>query len=330
MGKLLVLLLIVSCFSAAANNRNKLIKNKGVWTTTDKSIWSLNRVPANGDTIVVEAKDTLVIQQDLKSLSSETIILQVYGTLFFDGSAAKLSLSSTSTIILYTGATVISTGSPSQLIELGKQDVYKGDLGTIVGPATATSAYNGFLPILEAPIIPLPVKYLGFSAVRKNTDVLVQWATSQEIGADFYEVERSEDGSNWKAISKIQAAGTTNSISNYTYTDKNISARTVYYRIKQVDLNGRFEYSAIRAVKADSNNNVVKATTAHGNIVLQFSKQATGQVEVRLVSFNGQVVSRQLLNRPVGQLVIPAKVKGNYILTISDQQDIQVNTQILL
>jgi len=328
MRKLLTLLLVISCLSASANHHNRLVKNKGVWNSTNQSIWSLNRVPASGDTIIIPANDTLVIQQESRDLSDQTLYIRVYGTLFFDGPAAKLSLASNSVIAVYNGGSIYSTGSASQIISLGNQNVYKGNLGTISGPAMATSAESRFVPMpAEAPT-PLPVKFLGFSAARKNAEVLVQWATSQEVNADFYEVQRSVDGTNWKAIGTVKAAGTTNTTSHYSFIDKSVGQQTVYYRIKQVDIDSRFEYTAVRTVKAEGNP--VNAVAVRGNIVLQFPKQVVGQVEVRLVSMSGQVVSRQLLNRPVGQLILPAAYKGNYILTVTDQQDIQINKQILL
>lgn len=318
MRKLLALLLIVSSFSAAATPIKSKIK-KGMWS--DNSTWDLTRSPNPGDTVIIKAYDTVLVD---RNLSVSNIHIQVQGALQFTGGGAKLVLDAVSTVEVMAGGTISSDKNASQIISIGGALKYPGNGVVISGPAIANSATTGFL----IPVV-LPVKYLGFSAVRKSTDVFVQWATSQESGADYYEVGRSEDGSNWKAIGRVSATGTSNNTSNYSYTDKNASSKTVYYRIKQVDLNGRFEYTTVRIVKADGNN-IVDATAVRGNIVLQFAKQVQGQVEVRLVSFNGTVVSRQQINRPVGQLIIPATVKGNYILTVSDQQDIQVNKQILL
>jgi hypothetical protein len=323
MRKFITLLLIASCFSAAAD-QNKMIKSSAEWTSTNKTIWSLNRVPQSGDTIVIPEKSVLTLAQDI-TLSK--VLLDVSGTLVLDGNNMKLTLDEASKIIVPLGGTILGSKN-SQHILIDKL-IYQGDKGVIVGPMMANITTKGFV-FMPMQVTPLPVKFIGFSAARKNAAVLVQWATSQEVNADFYEVQRSEDGKNWRAIGTVKAVGTTNNTSTYSYTDYNVAQKTVYYRIKQVDIDNRFEYTPIRTVKPNSAIAEVNATASRGNIVLQFSKQVSGQVEVRLVSLNGQVISRQLLNKPAGQLVIPAAVKGNYILTVSDQQDIQINKQILL
>lgn len=319
MRKFLTLLLIISFFTAYSAPITLKVAN-GSWIA---SSWDLNRLPANGDNIIIPANTTLTLDKDV-SLSN--VQMEISGSLVLAGNNMKLVLDNASKLIVNAGGTI--QGSKNSQHILLNNLIYQGDKGVVLGPKIATGTSGGFI-LMPAPIVPLPVKFVGFSAARKSADVLVQWATSQEINADFYQVERSEDGQKWKSIGKVKAAGTTNYTTNYSYTDQNVAQNTVYYRIKQVDVDGRFEYTAIKSVKGDSNTNV-NAVAANGNIVLQFSKQVAGQVEVRLVSLSGQVISRQYLNKPIGQLVIPAAVKGHFVLTVSDLHDIQINKQILL
>lgn len=319
MRKLLTLLFVAGCLSAAATPIKSQSK-RGLWNQSTS--WDLNRLPKAGDTVIIQPKDTLVID---RNLTASNLRIEVQGVIFFTGGGSKLVLDESSTIAVAAGGTIYSDKNASQIISIGDVQQYGGNGEVVTGPAFASNSTQGF----TSPII-LPVKFLGFSAARQNADVLVQWSTSQEVNADFYEVQRSEDGLNWKAVGKVKAVGAARTTSNYSFVDRNVTQKTAYYRIKQVDLDTRFEYTAVRTVKAEGNGLAVNAVAVRGNIVLQFSKQVLGQVEVRLVSLNGQVVSRQLLNRPVGQLIIPAALKGNFILTVSDQQDIQVNKQILL
>ena len=318
MRKFLTLLFIIGCYTSYSAPITLKVTN-GSWTA---SSWDLNRLPSDNDIIVIPANTTLTLSLDI---NLKNVLFEVYGRILLDGNNMKLDLDNASKIMVYAGGTIQGTKN-SQQIRLNNI-LFKGDNNVVYGPMMAIATSSGFIPFVES-IIPLPVKYLGFSAVRKNADVLVQWATSQEMNANYYEIERSEDGASWTLIGKVNAAGTTSNTTNYSFTDRNVNSKTAYYRIKQIDLDGRFEYTAVKTVKGEGN--AVNVAAVRGNIVLQFSKQVQGQVEVRLVSISGHVVSRQLLNRPVGQLILPATYKGNYIVTVSDQQDIQINKQIHL
>lgn len=194
----------------------------------------------------------------------------------------------------------------------------------VVGPTQATNN----TPSLT---YTLPVKFSGFSVARQNSDVLVQWSTAEEVAALSYEVERSTDGSNWNKIATVDAKGNTSSLTNYSYSDKNVTAAVAYYRIKQVDIDGKFLYTTIQAVKSAAGAADVKVAAINNRVVLQFSNPVKGDVEVRLVTLSGQVVSKQVLRQPVGQVVLnTGAAKGNYIISISNAQDINVAKQVVL
>ena len=96
---------------------------------------------------------------------------------------------------------------------------------------------------------PLPVDLTHFSAEEiNNQQVLISWITESETNSDFFELERSDDGKNFKKIQQVFAAGTTNESQSYSYTDQ-VTLPVIYYRLRQVDLDGLFEFSEIVVVE---------------------------------------------------------------------------------
>lgn len=88
----------------------------------------------------------------------------------------------------------------------------------------------------------LPVEIISFNVncIDENKKE-ISWSTASEHNAAFFIVEKSSDGSEWKVINKIEAAGNSSSRIDYSITDYSISENTVYYRLKQVDRDGVYK-----------------------------------------------------------------------------------------
>lgn len=96
---------------------------------------------------------------------------------------------------------------------------------------------------------PLPVKLVSFDAESLKEKVRLTWSTSSEINSDNFIVERSADGNSWSAIKTIKAGGNSSVLLNYEASDDNPLKGTAYYRLKQIDIDGSFEYSMTRTAK---------------------------------------------------------------------------------
>lgn len=100
-----------------------------------------------------------------------------------------------------------------------------------------------------------PVEWLDFRAVTNPTGVLLNWSTAFELNNDYFVVERSVDGNIFSSIGQVEGAGNTSDISNYAFNDQealNLSNNTLYYRLKQVDFNGQFDYSNVVEIRLES------------------------------------------------------------------------------
>ncbi|MFK8101877.1 MAG: T9SS type A sorting domain-containing protein [Saprospiraceae bacterium] len=100
--------------------------------------------------------------------------------------------------------------------------------------------------------VSLPVELLAFTAAEKDCVVNLNWATASEIGFDYFVLERSNNGNQFKRVIEIFNAGDANGAS-YNFTDRTASIVN-YYRLKMVDLNGYTEYSKVINVALTCND----------------------------------------------------------------------------
>ncbi len=97
---------------------------------------------------------------------------------------------------------------------------------------------------------PLPVELAAFTATAEGPAVVrLAWATASEKNSASFEVERSLDGRNFSSVSTVAAAGSSSSARVYGFLDAKLPTGTalLYYRLKQVDADGTFAYSLVRA-----------------------------------------------------------------------------------
>ncbi|NML67907.1 T9SS type A sorting domain-containing protein [Hymenobacter sp. RP-2-7] len=123
------------------------------------------------------------------------------------------------------------------------------------GPASARSftanvAQLGTLTVSNTSA-PLPVTLVSFTAQAQGPDALLRWTTASELRNDRFEVEASTDGQAFGRIGTVAGAGTSSLAHHYQLVDPALAhyaASPVYYRLRQVDTDGTFSYSPVRAV----------------------------------------------------------------------------------
>jgi hypothetical protein len=176
--------------------------------------------------------------------------------------------------------------------------------------------------IIMKNLAPLPVELIEFQARALNKDVLLQWSTASELNNDGYDVERSTDGRNWKALAFIAGAGTTLTTQHYNYTDKTVAGISVaYYRLAQKDFDGSINYSPIRVVELGRLNeatvNVFPNPTSE-NMTITFSKPTSKQGLARLYDQRGRVVSEFVIASETTNFTTPVSKlpSGMYMLEV--------------
>ncbi|MCH1472656.1 MAG: hypothetical protein L7V85_01935 [Bacteroidia bacterium] len=103
--------------------------------------------------------------------------------------------------------------------------------------------------ISYTPYSSLPVSLLHFKAIKLlNSTVQLDWATASEINNSHFTIEKSLDGIHWQFVKDIRGAGNSSTINHYQTIDYNPYPGISYYRLKQTDFDGAFEYFPIRSV----------------------------------------------------------------------------------
>jgi len=98
-------------------------------------------------------------------------------------------------------------------------------------------------PITVAGVV--PVELTSFSALGMRDGVQLNWETATEINNQRFEIERSIDSQNFTIVGFVNGRGTTTEKSTYSFIDKGVNEGKYYYRLKQVDYNGTYEYSQV-------------------------------------------------------------------------------------
>ncbi|MDB5270071.1 MAG: hypothetical protein JWP58_3111 [Hymenobacter sp.] len=152
---------------------------------------------------------------------------------------------------------------------------------------------------------PLPVGLTRFAATARQADADLSWATATEQNNDAFEIERSTNGSSFERMGMVRGHGTTTSAQSYAYTDKDAAhfGTTLYYRLRQVDVDGTAAYSPVQTVQfeADGYAAVVPyPNPSVGSVGLDLGTLPTGAYSLTVLDATGRVVLSQEV--PVGEL----------------------------
>jgi hypothetical protein len=140
----------------------------------------------------------------------------------------------------------LTTSIPDATPNWGEPD------GTTAGTSNAhtvrfrnTCLPTSGLTFVWTPPVPLPIELISFEGISKNTYNYLFWKTASEYNNDYFTIEKTLDGINFTPIANINGAGNSNMVLNYDYIDYNIINTITYYRLKQTDYDGKYEYSNI-------------------------------------------------------------------------------------
>lgn len=225
----------------------------GNWTTS--SIWSCGRVPTCGDTVVIKASTTVSMTAHTNLYSScascataacnttctAKILIVVNGNWWFSSGGGKISLPCCSQIFINSTGSLSPQGNGnSSNINICNNEVWRA------GDGQQTS---GCFP---TPCSSLPVELVAFVGNLEVKTVFLNWKTISESGNNYFEVEKSSDGTNYSKIATVKSkapGGNYNGLLSYDLIDNDLKHPLYYYRLHQVDLNGVGRHSNSISVK---------------------------------------------------------------------------------
>lgn len=139
----------------------------------------------------------------------------------------------------------------------------------------------------------LPVKMIDFNATAVNNEKIVTWKTTSEENANRFEVYRSIDGVNYTLVAEVAAAGYSQSLQSYTYSDNSVNENvTVFYKLKLVDNNGSFAWSKIVTIASTGATTKVQSVypnPTHGTLNINLSEVSDELFTVEVMDAFGKV-----------------------------------------
>lgn len=164
----------------------------------------------------------------------------------------------------------------------------------------------------------LPVELTNLTAQPKTKSILLEWETATEINNEGFEIQRSEDNSSFSTIEFVRGAGTSDVAQNYAYDDYEVTAgKQYYYRLKQIDLDGRSSYSYIVNARVKSDANEINVYPNPANSWLTVSKvEDSGTLEFEIYNALGVQVMRSTSTATTQRVNVAQLPLGNYYVRI--------------
>jgi Secretion system C-terminal sorting domain len=171
----------------------------------------------------------------------------------------------------------------------------------------------------------LPVTWLYVQGQMKQDGALIQWATASESNTDRFEIEHSTDAVNYKKAGTVTAAGNSSNTINYEWLHAAAASGVNYYRIKQIDLDGKFSYSAIiKLLRSNTSRIILTPNPATNQAIILFNKPSA-KTNLRLFSSSGALVTQQQINEGSLQHTIDVSklLAGVYLLQLQTADGIE-------
>jgi Secretion system C-terminal sorting domain len=165
----------------------------------------------------------------------------------------------------------------------------------------------------------LPVKLLSFSAEPAGPEIKLRWSTASEMNSDHFEVERSGNGRDFTKLFTVAAYGSSFQIKNYFINDKAPIAGMNYYRLRMVDIDSKFSYSDIVALKINQIGEVQLYTNpVKDKLIFTIATSTSGKTLLQLYNMHGQLLKSKAVVLTVSgsnkmEWDIPELPKGLYL-----------------
>lgn len=154
----------------------------------------------------------------------------------------------------------------------------------------------------------LPIELIFFTAKAQNCEAKLTWATATEVNNAYFEIQRSRDGYAFETIEKIAGAGTTEATQHYQFMDENPLANN-YYRLKQVDFDGQFDYSDIEIVNTNNCQGTgtisVYPNPVRNDLTVELTVAQDGEAQVVIFDYSGKQITDLSVNLNSGVNAVP-------------------------
>jgi endonuclease I len=162
----------------------------------------------------------------------------------------------------------------------------------------------------------IPVTIIDFNAAKYGSNVLLKWYATQETNFKQYEIQRSTDGVNFSTVGTVAGQNS----ANYSFTDDKLPAvKAVYYRLKMLDADGKFNYSKTAAIRLNGFNGAfVYPNPTSNKLTVQLQEALTGNGSMIVSDMTGRIIKKYNLSAQQATINIDASQlpSGRYFIRI--------------
>jgi hypothetical protein len=173
--------------------------------------------------------------------------------------------------------------------------------------------------------IALPLEFVSFDARAAAMHTAnLQWTTASEINNSHFEIERSYDGRTFDMIGQVSGKGNSHQQTDYNYVDNGIhpSNNIAYYRLKQVDVNGTFEYSTTQFVRFDELGTGIYFSAYPNPASIELNIKIESNLigsQFKIINALGQEVKQGELSNLNATIDVSTLPKGSYTMLVGTE-----------
>ncbi|MEO5683829.1 MAG: T9SS type A sorting domain-containing protein [Chitinophagaceae bacterium] len=189
-------------------------------------------------------------------------------------------------------ATIVNANSPTPLVSnmvIGSSYAFQLTITDVAG--ASGSAVTG-VTVMSAT---LPVEFVYFKGQKSNSGNLLQWRTATEQNNDYFSIERSEDGTHFVGIGRVAGSGNSSMPHDYTYSDSKTSAGNYYYRLKQVDKDGKSDFSKTILLSENAKGGLVQLypNPVQASLAIAINNDSRGNGRIAVYDVTGRNVKEE-------------------------------------
>lgn len=183
----------------------------------------------------------------------------------------------------------------------------------------------------------LPVELIKFSAAVIDKSVLLKWQTASEIDNEGFEIEESSDGRKFKKVGAVKGQGTSLIQQDYSFQVSSPVNGVSYYRLKQIDFDGHFEYSKVVSVNLKGENKELGEfypnPSQSGLVNLDYFAENDEEIMVSVFDMAGKLVFKQTRVKLSGNNNLNFDFSdlnaGIYVLKIGDESNLNYRKLVI-